>query len=111
MVEAYAAADALVLPSETETWGMVANEAMASGLPCIVSDRVGCGPDVIDRGVTGDIHAMGNVDGLAELMARYADPGRLEAVGRNAKRKIESYSVPAAADALLEAVETVRSRQ
>jgi len=111
MVEAYAAADALVLPSETETWGMVANEAMASGLPCMVSDRVGCGPDVIDRGVTGDIHAMGNVDALAELLVQYADPGRLEAMGRNAKRKIESYSVSAAADALLEAVETVRSRQ
>jgi glycosyltransferase involved in cell wall biosynthesis len=111
IAEAYAAADALVLPSETETWGMVVNEAMASGLPCIVSDRVGCGPDAIDRGVTGDIHAMGNVDALAELMAQYADPAKLAAMGQNAKRKIESYSVPAAADALLDAVEIVRSRK
>ncbi len=109
IAEAYAVANALVLPSESETWGMVVNEAMASGLPCIVSDRVGCGPDVIEPGVTGDIHAMGDIDALAGLMTRYADPGRLATMGRNARHKIEAYSVEAASDALLSAVETVRS--
>ena len=110
IAEAYAAADVIVVPSETETWGLVVNEAMASGLPCIVSDAVGCGPDVIDPGVTGDIHPMGDVDALSALMVQYADSGRLTAMGRNAKRKIESYSVEAAADTLLNAVDTVRSR-
>ena len=44
---AYVAADVLVLPSDHgETWGLVVNEAMASGLPCIVSDAVGCGEDL-----------------------------------------------------------------
>jgi glycosyltransferase involved in cell wall biosynthesis len=111
IAEAYAVADALVLPSKTETWGLVVNEAMASGLPCIVSDQVGCGPDVIDRGVTGDVHAMGDVEALSQLMVQYADPGRLAAMGQEAKRKIGSYSVPAAAEALLRAVEAVRSRK
>jgi glycosyltransferase involved in cell wall biosynthesis len=110
IAEAYAAADALVLPSESETWGLVANEAMACGLPCIVSDRVGCGPDIVERGITGDIHAMSDIDALAELMARYTHPGLLTAMGQNAQRKIAAYSVPAAADALLGAVETVRGR-
>jgi glycosyltransferase involved in cell wall biosynthesis len=105
--EAYAAADALVLPSETETWGLVVNEAMACGLPCIVSDRVGCGPDIVDRGVTGDLYPMGDVEALA---ARLLHHGNLAAMGRNAQRKIESYSVEAAASAMLKAVDTVRSR-
>jgi glycosyltransferase involved in cell wall biosynthesis len=71
--EAYAAADALVLPSETETWGLVVNEAMACGLPCIVSDRVGCGPDIVDRGVTGDVYPMGDVEALAALMLHHGN--------------------------------------
>jgi glycosyltransferase involved in cell wall biosynthesis len=111
IAEAYAAADALVLPSESETWGLVVNEAMASGLPCMVSDRVGCGPDVIDLGVTGEIHPMGDIDALAGLMVKYADSGKLAAMGQNAKSKMRSYSVPAAAGALLTAVEAVRSRR
>ena len=105
--EAYAAADALVLPSETETWGLVVNEAMACGLPCIVSDRVGCGPDIVDRGVTGDVYPMGDVEALA---ARLLHHGNLAAMGRRAQRKIESYSVEAAASAMLKAVDTVRRR-
>ena len=44
---AYVAADVLVLPSDHgETWGLVVNEAMASGLPCIISDHCGCAPDL-----------------------------------------------------------------
>lgn len=46
--KAYVAADCLVLPSDhQETWGLVVNEAMASGLPCVVSDACGCGEDLI----------------------------------------------------------------
>ena len=45
---AYVAADALALPSDTgETWGLVVNEAMASGLPCIVSKACGCAEDLV----------------------------------------------------------------
>ena len=109
--EAYAAADALVLPSQTETWGLVVNEAMASGLPCIVSEQVGCSPDVIERGTTGEVHVMGDVDDLARLLVEYADSGRLASMGAAAKRKMEAYSVPAAASALANAVETVRRRR
>jgi glycosyltransferase involved in cell wall biosynthesis len=110
IAEAYAAADAVVLPSAVETWGLVVNEAMASGLPCIVSDRAGCSPDLVDCGSTGDIYPMGDAGALSALMAHYADSGRLAAMGRNAARKIESYSVPAAASALLKAVELVENR-
>jgi len=45
---AYASADTLVLPSDAkETWGLVVNEAMASGLPCVVSTACGCADDLV----------------------------------------------------------------
>lgn len=53
MPSAYAVADALVLPSDHgETWGLVVNEAMACGLPAIVSDQVGCAEDLVFEGRT-----------------------------------------------------------
>jgi glycosyltransferase involved in cell wall biosynthesis len=62
---AYVAADCLVLPSDTgETWGLVVNEALASGLSCIVSNACGCAEDMVaalDPRLTfscGDIAAM-----------------------------------------------------
>ena len=51
---AYAAADVLVLPSDWgETWGLVVNEAMACGLPAILSNACGCAPESLHRGRTG----------------------------------------------------------
>jgi len=111
IAEAYAAADVLVLPSETETWGLVVNEAMASGVPAIVSDAVGCGPDLIDRGATGDIHPVGDVAALSACMVHRARSGGIAAMGRNAREKIASFSVESAAGALVSAVDAVRSRR
>lgn len=48
--EAYVAADCLVLPSDYgETWGLVVNEALASGIPCIISERCGSSADLGSR--------------------------------------------------------------
>jgi glycosyltransferase involved in cell wall biosynthesis len=61
---AYVAADCLVLPSDyRETWGLVVNEAMASGLPCIISNQCGCAEDLggLDRNAVfhcGDIEEL-----------------------------------------------------
>ena len=68
----YAAADALVLPSDNETWGLVVNEAMACGTPAIVSNAVGCAPDMIDEGKTGFTFPAGDADALAERLAKLA---------------------------------------
>ena len=51
----YALAKAFVHPSTTEQWGLVVNEAIASGLPVIVSERCGCAPELVgDNGFTFD---------------------------------------------------------
>ena len=67
---AYVAADCLVLPSDAkETWGLVVNEAMASGLPCIVSDACGCGEDLV-KPIRPDLcYPVGDVNALECAMA------------------------------------------
>ena len=87
---AYAASDCLLLPSDAgETWGLVVNEAMASGLPAIVSDQVGCAVDLIEPGVTGDVFPCGDVDALTEQLLRPGrNPASLEAMGRTARQRV-----------------------
>ena len=63
---AYVAADVLVLPSEaTETWGLVTNEAMACGLPVIVSDACGCSDDLVVPHRPDLCFPVGDIDALA----------------------------------------------
>jgi len=66
----YHAADLLVLPSRTaETWGLVVNEALHHGLPCVVSSRLGCGPDLIQPERTGTCAPTGSAAELAAAIA------------------------------------------
>lgn len=109
MARAYTAADCLVLPSDHgETWGLVVNEAMACGLPAIVSDRVGCGQDLVVEGVTGFTFPFANVARLADLMTDCAlDPVRLGELGSRAREHVRAYSIENAARATLDAVRYV----
>ena len=69
--EPYALADCLALPSDfPETWGLVINEALATGLPCVVSDAVGCAPDLIRDGETGYVHPLDDIAALAMTLAK-----------------------------------------
>lgn len=108
MPRAYAACDCLVLPSDYgETWGLVVNEAMACGLPAIVSDRVGCGPDLVEDGETGFRHAFGDTASLAAGMSRLAaltNEQRSEMGARARQRVMSGYSVERAAERTVEAV-------
>ncbi len=105
LVKAYVAADALVLPSDGETWGLVVNEAMSCGLPCVVSDQVGCSPDMIVPELTGSVFPAGDCNGLAELLASLAaHPAHLRQLGRHAKQMATTYSTNSAVDGILQAL-------
>ena len=64
----YHAADVIVLPSEVENWGLVVNEAMATGVLPVVSDRVGAAPDLV-AGV-GEVYPCGDVTALVAALGR-----------------------------------------
>ncbi len=67
---AYVAADCLILPSDFgETWGLVVNEANASGLPCIISNRCGCAEDM--GTIAGNrIFNFGDIAALADEICK-----------------------------------------
>jgi len=68
--EIYAMSDVLILPSVQEVWGLVVNEAMASGLPVLVSSRAGCAPDVVRNGVNGFTFEPSE-RGILSVLTRY----------------------------------------
>ena len=113
IVRSYACGDVLVLPSVGETWGMVVNEAMACGRPSIISDRVGCGPDLVLPQETGLSFPHANVMALSAAMIEMAaNPLQTAEMGRNAQNRLARYSLQAAVDGVLHALEaTVGARE
>jgi len=108
MPKAYAVSDVLVLPSDfRETWGLVVNEAMACGLPAIVSDEAGCGPDLIREGKTGFIYPCGDTRSLSVKMFEMAHDKTAIRMGENARARIAGYSVDKAVQGILQAVGAV----
>ena len=108
MVEAYAACDCLVLPSNWESWGLVVNEAMSCSRPAVVSDAVGCAPDLVHDGRTGAVFPAGNVDALTEILIAFGgDPEGLRDMGQHARAALRPYSLDAAVQGVLDAAEAV----
>ena len=94
----YHAAECLVLPSiEDETWGLVVNEALAHGLPAVVSAAVGCAPDLIEDGTSGAIFEAGDADALAAALRRVFPLIDNEAARQHCRSKVHDYSVTNAA--------------
>lgn len=110
VAEAYAAADCLVLPSDSESWGLVVNEAMATGLPAVVSDRVGCAPDLVASGETGEIFPVGNIGDLAAALGRVRGRGGRQAMAPACRERIARYSLERAAGGLVAACQAVARR-
>lgn len=90
----YGLAEAYIQPSTTEQWGLVVNEAMACGLPVLVSDRCGCAPDLVRQGVNGYVFDSFDVDGLAELMTKLSADEKVLAEMGEASREIIAHWTP-----------------
>jgi glycosyltransferase involved in cell wall biosynthesis len=108
---AYVAADVMVLPSESETWGLAVNEAMACGLPAIVADAVGCAPDLIEEGKTGFTFSVGDSADLAERLERLTrrQDGCFD-FSSALHQKLTNYSVRAAVAGTLQAAKSLAAK-
>lgn len=106
----YALALALVHASTTEQWGLVINEAMASGLPVLVSSRCGCVPDLVRDGVNGFTFDPYKVDVLAGLMAQIASSSDLDKMGAESRRIVSSWTLDVFAENIWEAARNAAKR-
>jgi glycosyltransferase involved in cell wall biosynthesis len=85
-------ASVFVLPSRHEPWGLIVNEVMNAARPVIVSDDVGCCPDLIEDGVNGCIYHVGDVEALTRALSRVLEtPGAAEAMGQRALDRIKNW--------------------
>jgi glycosyltransferase involved in cell wall biosynthesis len=92
LASAYASADLFVLPSRTETLGLVLLEAMAAGCP-VVACNAGGVPDAVEHGVTGFLFDPNSRESLAATVKQaYESNGKLDAIRSNARQDVERHS-------------------
>ena len=85
-------ASVFVLPSRHESWGLIVNEVMNAGRAVIVSDDVGCHPDLITNGVEGFVYPVGDVGALTEALCQLVEtPGLAERMGECARARIAGW--------------------
>ena len=106
----YAAADLFVLPSDHEPWGAVTLEAAACGLPIVVSDRVGAGPDVVDT-ENGGVFPAGDAGALAALLGSLlADPAGLRRMGGLSSERMRTLGPDRCVESFGKAIDFARTR-
>jgi glycosyltransferase involved in cell wall biosynthesis/GT2 family glycosyltransferase len=108
----YAKATILLLPSTSEPWGLVVNEALSCGCPVIVSDRCGCVPELLIEGKTGFVHRASDANDLAAKMLKapseFAD---IEKTARDCLTLMSNYTPNNAAEHLLEGIRDIMSME
>jgi 1,2-diacylglycerol 3-alpha-glucosyltransferase len=109
----YGLAELFVHPSQREQWGLVVNEAMAAGLPVLVTNKCGCAEDLVLDGKTGFQFTPGNADELAaRLLELYSSEEARSSMGLAARQLVDAFSPAAFArglgDACKRAVESPR---
>jgi glycosyltransferase involved in cell wall biosynthesis len=104
----YALAEMLVLPTYTDTWGLVVNEAMACGLPVILSRAAGCAPDLIKESWNGLLIPPTDVPLLAAAMESLAtQPDVCAKLGAHSAQHISHFSSEAWSAGIVEAVDAL----
>jgi len=100
----YALAEALILPTHSDPWGLVVNEAMACGLPVIVSEVAGCAVDLVEDGWNGYVVAARDTEALADTIHRLATDSQVRGkMGANSLKRIQNFSPKICAEGLASA--------
>jgi glycosyltransferase involved in cell wall biosynthesis len=101
----YALAESFVLPTHTDPWGLVVNEAMACSLPVICADAAGCGADLVKDGWNGLLFPARDVAALARALTAVAvDSDLRDVMGKRSKERILRNSPQACASGIAQAV-------
>lgn len=104
-------ATVFVLPSRHEPWGLIVNEVMNAARPVILSDDVGCQPDLMTDGVEGFVFAVGDVPALTAALRAVLDiPGAAERMGDTALKRISGWDFEADVHGLREAISALTRR-
>ncbi|MBN1638895.1 MAG: glycosyltransferase family 4 protein, partial [Ignavibacteriales bacterium] len=89
----YRKADVFILPSLREPWGHVVTEAAASGLPLIVSNKVGSSPDLVKHDVNGYIYEPNNIRKLAKYIMKLVYSSKLrKKMGKESEKIASNYN-------------------
>ncbi len=97
----YALAEFLVLPTHSDPWGLVVNEAMACGLPIIVTDVAGCSADLVENGWNGYVVPCQHVEKLgAAIDSLVRQPELRQQMSLHSLERIRNYSPETCADGL-----------
>ncbi|AXI54096.1 glycosyl transferase family 1 [Sulfitobacter sp. JL08] len=103
MPAVYLAGDTVVLPSRNETWGLAVNEALSLARTVVASDRVGAAPDLLAGKPYARVFACGQASGLENALQEFlVDRSTLVKLGSLAREDSAAWSIPAAADSVLE---------
>jgi glycosyltransferase involved in cell wall biosynthesis len=105
----YGLASCFIHPSVQEQWGLVVNEAMAAGLPVLVSHTCGCAQNLVQQGVNGFTFDPTDPPALAQLMSQMTQSeSQLESMGAASLHLIKHYAPEVFANNLLLAMEAAR---
>jgi glycosyltransferase involved in cell wall biosynthesis len=112
LAEQYASATAMVLPSTSEPWGLVVNEALSLGCPSIVSNICGCVPELVVAGKTGYSFQANSISELAQSMLAAKDAFKnTEETARYCIAHMRSFSPANAARQIVEGCQSILRSQ
>ncbi len=107
--QAYAAADAVVVPSRYDPWGLVVNEALAHGCLVVASDAVGAVDDLVEDGRNGLVYPAGDAAALEAAIARLAGWSAcdVESAARFGRARMRDWTVARAVDQIVACANSV----